>query len=62
LLYELAGLLKRLFAWDGSVWFVWGLVWFGLAVLISARKAGLIRRLARFVPGYGRNARSPQSP
>lgn len=50
LLYELASALRRLFDWDGATWFVWGLVWFALAVVISAVKAGLARRLAWFVP------------
>lgn len=50
LLYELAGFLRRLFDWEGATWFVWGLVWFALGVLISAWKAGLAGRLARFVP------------
>jgi hypothetical protein len=54
LLYELSGCLKRLFGWEGAAWFVWGLVWFALAVLISARKAGLMPWLARFVPRGGR--------
>jgi hypothetical protein len=54
LLYELSNYLKRLFGWDGAAWFVWGLVWFALAVLISARKAGIVLWLARFVPRGGR--------
>src|SRR5262249_48093990 len=54
LLYELSGYLKRLFGWEGAAWFVWGLVWFALAVLISARKAGIAAWLARFVPRGGR--------
>jgi hypothetical protein len=54
LFYELSGYLKRLFGWEGAAWFVWGLVWFALAVLISARKAGITPWLARFVPRGGR--------
>ncbi|HEY2253486.1 MAG TPA: hypothetical protein VGH74_20570, partial [Planctomycetaceae bacterium] len=50
LFYDLAGVLKRLFTWDGANWFVWGLVWFAVGVLISAAKAGLPRRLWRLVP------------
>jgi hypothetical protein len=50
LLYELAGVLRRLFDWEAATWFVWGLVWLALGVLISAWKAGLARRLAKFVP------------
>lgn len=57
-LYELADFLRRLFAWEGAAWFVWGIVWFALAVLISARKAGLMIRLARLVPRVHRNASS----
>jgi hypothetical protein len=63
LLYELSGYLKRLFSWQGAGWFVWGLVWFVLAVLISARKAGIVPRLARLVPRGGRrwgNAPGPR--
>ena len=56
LLFELAGLLKRLFAWEGAAWFVWGIVWFVVGVLISAWKAGLAGRLARFVPRSRRQA------
>jgi hypothetical protein len=54
LMYELSGYLKRLFAWEGAAWFVWGLVWFALAALISARKAGITPWLARCVPRGGR--------
>jgi hypothetical protein len=54
LLYELSGYLKRLFGWEGAAWFVWGLVWFALAVLISARKAGITLWMVRFVPRGGR--------
>ena len=53
LLFDLASLLKRLFAWDGAAWFVWGIVWFALGMLISAWKAGLADRVARFVPRGG---------
>ncbi|MBI3864036.1 MAG: hypothetical protein HY290_19300 [Planctomycetia bacterium] len=49
-LYELAGGLRRMFDWEGATWFVWGLVWFALGAMISARKAGLANWLARFVP------------
>jgi hypothetical protein len=54
LLVEATAYLKRLFAWEGAGWFVWGLVWFTVAVLISARKAGLIERMARIIPGADR--------
>ena len=56
LLFELTGVLKRLFAWEGAAWFIWGLVWFAVGVLISAWKAGLAGRLARFVPRVRRQA------
>ena len=60
LLFELAGILKRLFDWEGAAWFVWGLVWFALGVAISAWKAGLAGRLARFVPrGHKAGAAKP---
>jgi hypothetical protein len=54
LLYDITGYLKRLFAWEGAGWFVWGLVWFAVAVLISARKAGLMGRMRRLIPGADR--------
>jgi len=54
LLLDATGYLKRAFSWEGAAWFVWGLVWLTVAVLISARKAGLIDRLARFLPGNNR--------
>jgi hypothetical protein len=50
LLFDLVDVLKRLFDWEGAAWFVWGMVWFALGVLMSACKAGLAGRLARFVP------------
>jgi hypothetical protein len=53
-LLDATGYLKRAFSWEGAAWFVWGLVWLTVAVLISARKAGLIDRLARFLPGNNR--------
>jgi hypothetical protein len=56
LLFELAGLLKRQFDWDGAAWFIWGLVWFVVGVLISTWKAGLAGRLSRFVPRGRRRA------
>jgi hypothetical protein len=63
LLYELSGWLRRLFGWEGADWFVWGLVWFALAVCISARKAGVVARLARFVPRGGRRlGAAPRDP
>ena len=49
-LYELAGVLKRLFDWDGAAWFIWGIVWFVVGAMISAWKAGLAGRLSRFMP------------
>lgn len=61
LLYELAGVLKRLFDWQGATWFVWGLVWFAVGVLISAWKAGLAGRLARVVPRVPRENTAPPS-
>jgi hypothetical protein len=54
LLYDITGYLKRIFAWEGAGWFVWGLVWFAVAVLISARKSGLMGRMARIIPGADR--------
>ena len=61
LLYELAGHLQRLLSWKGAAWFAWGLAWFALAALISARKAGFTRWLVQIVPGAKRNDRdSPQ--
>ncbi len=54
LLYDITGYLKRLFAWEGAGWFVWGLVWFAVAVLISARKSGLMGRITRIIPGVDR--------
>lgn len=57
LLFELTVVLKRVFAWEGAAWFVWGIVWFALGVLISAWKAGLASRLPRFVPRGGRQTR-----
>jgi hypothetical protein len=53
-LYDMTGYLKRLLAWEGAGWFVWGLIWFAVAVLISVRKAGLIGRMARIIPGADR--------
>jgi hypothetical protein len=50
LLYDLAVLLRRLLGWEGAGFFVLGLVWFALAVAISATKAGIIRRLSSIVP------------
>jgi len=50
LFYDLSGILKRLFHWEGAVWFVWGLAWFALGVLISSAKAGGIDRLLRLAP------------
>lgn len=50
LLYELAGILRRLFDWEGATWFVWGLVWLALGVLISVWKSGLAGRLIKLVP------------
>ena len=60
LLYELEGFLKRLFDWQGATWFVWGLVWFALGVLISAWKAGVTGRLWRIVPHVRRKADAPR--
>jgi len=62
LLYELSGYLKRLLVWEGAAWFVWGLVWFSLAVLISAVKSGLVRRLARILPGHSGGTRGTPLP
>jgi hypothetical protein len=59
LLYELTGVLKRLFDWEGATWFVWGLVWFVVGLLISAAKAGLTGRLWRIVPQVRRTAAAP---
>lgn len=59
LLYELAGVLKRLFDWHGATWFVWGLVWLALGAVISAWKAGLVDRLARFAPRVEREPPAP---
>jgi hypothetical protein len=42
--------LERLADWKGAGFFVLGLVWLGLAVLISSAKAGLGRILVRLVP------------
>jgi hypothetical protein len=42
--------LQRVAHWDGAVFFVLGLVWLGLAVLISSAKAGLGKYLVRLVP------------
>lgn len=61
LLYELAGILKRLFDWQGATWFVWGLVWLTVGVLISAWKAGIVGRFARFVPRRPRETSIPPS-
>jgi hypothetical protein len=43
--------LQRIAHWDGAVYFVVGLVWLGLAVLISSSKAGLGKYLIRIIPG-----------
>jgi hypothetical protein len=50
LLYDLTGVLQRDFGWKGAGFFVLGLVWFVLAVAISATKAGILERLATVVP------------
>ena len=61
MLYELAGQLQRMLSWKGAAWFAWGLVWFALAALISARKAGFTRWLVHIVPGAKReNGDSPR--
>jgi hypothetical protein len=42
--------LERIGDWKGAGFFILGLVWLGLAVLISSAKAGAGRFLARLVP------------
>jgi hypothetical protein len=42
--------LQRIANWEGAGFFVLGLVWLVLAVLISSAKAGLGRHLRRLVP------------
>jgi len=42
--------LERVAQWEGAGYFVLGLVWLGLAVLISSLKAGWGDALARFAP------------
>jgi hypothetical protein len=49
-LYDGANELERVADWKGAGFFILGLVWLGLAVLISSAKAGAGRFLARLVP------------
>jgi hypothetical protein len=49
-LHDGADELERVADWKGAGFFVLGLVWLGLAVLISSAKAGAGRFLARIVP------------
>lgn len=49
-MWELSKQLELLLAWRGAGYFVAGLCWFGLAVLISAAKAGAFRRFAAWIP------------
>lgn len=50
LLFDLTNVLQRDFGWKGAGFFVVGLVWFVLAVAISATKAGILARFATMVP------------
>ncbi|MFN0054432.1 MAG: hypothetical protein ACKV0T_19830 [Planctomycetales bacterium] len=50
LVYELTGTMERALAWSGVGYFLTGLAWFALALLISAGKAGAFRRLAVLMP------------
>jgi hypothetical protein len=59
LLFELTGVLKRLFAWEGAPWFVWGIVWFTVGMATSAWKAGLAGRLARYIPRGRKESAAP---
>ena len=59
LLFELNGILQRLFHWEGAAWFVWGIVWLALGGLISACKGGFARRLAKIVPSTRHQSAPP---
>jgi len=50
MLVEFSAVLERILTWRGAGYFVAGLAWFLLAVLISASKAGLLRNWADLVP------------
>ena len=50
MLVEFSAVLERILTWRGAGYFVAGLAWFVLAVLISASKAGLLRNWADLAP------------
>lgn len=50
IMWEISRNLEVLLVWQGAGFFVAGVCWFALAVLISAAKAGALRRFTNWIP------------